>query len=467
MSTGRMISTTTPRIDATSIETTLAAAARPEPAEVRAILDKARTLAGLEPAEVARLTAVEDPGLLEELFAAARHVKDAIYGARLVLFAPLYVSNACCNDCTYCSFRSRNLSLRRTTLDREAIAAEVRALVEQGHRRLLLVSGEALPGGVETVLEAVETVYTVRAGDAAIRRVNVNVAPLSVPDLRRLRGAQIGTYQLFQETYHRPTYARVHRSGPKRDFDRRLGALDRAMEAGLDDVGAGVLFGLHDWRFELLALMEHACHLERRFGVGPHTISVPRIEPAAGASTSMQPPARVSDADFAKLVAILRLAVPYTGLILSTREMPELRRRALALGISQISAGSRTNPGGYAGAAGDGSQFQLGDQRTLDEVIRDVAALGYVPSFCTACYRRGRTGQDFMDLARPGAIRNHCEPNALATFAEYLADQASPETAAVGRALIARRLEQLSGRPRETARRLLDAVEAGDRDALV
>jgi 2-iminoacetate synthase len=434
---------------------------------VRDVLARAVGLGGLEMEDVATLAAVSDPELLGEVFDAARRVKERIYGSRLVLFAPLYASNLCANDCLYCAFRTANEGLRRRALSTEEISREVEILVEQGHRRVLLVAGEAYPEeGFRYVLEAVGAIYGVKRGSAEIRRVNVNVAPLSVEEFRRLRGAGIGTYQLFQETYHRPTYERVHLRGRKRDYGWRLETMDRAMEAGIDDVGIGVLFGLYDWRFEILALMQHIRHLESRHGVGPHTVSVPRLEPAAGSELASQPYRPVDDVSFRKIVAILRLAVPYTGIILSTRETPHIRRESFALGVSQISAGSRTHPGGYAADRdeSDCSQFQLGDHRPLDEVIRDVARLGYMPSFCTACYRLGRTGEDFMELAKPGEIRLHCAPNGVATFLEYLLDHASPETREAGESLIADELARMEPDERRVTERLVGAIREGRRD---
>lgn len=463
-----MTTTTGPRLDEAAIAAVLAAAAAPEPARVRAILAKARALAGLEPAEVAVLGGVTDPELLDEVFAAARDVKETVYGRRLVLFTPLYVSNLCANDCAYCAFRAGNRAVKRRALTRDEIAAEVRALVREGHKRVLLVAGEAYPAsGFDYVLEAIDTVYGVREGRGEIRRVNVNVAPLTTDEFRRLADRRIGTYQVFQETYHRATYARCHTRGPKADYGWRLGAMDRAMQAGIDDVGVGVLFGLADWRFELLALLQHAAHLEQRFGVGPHTISVPRLEPALGSDLAAHPPRPVGDADFRRIVAVLRLAVPYTGIIMSTRETASIRRETFALGVSQISAGSRTSPGGYAGGGGDdadGAQFCLGDHRPLDEVVRDVAALGYLPSFCTGCYRLGRTGRDFMDLAKPGEIRRHCDPNGLSSCLEYLLDYASPATRAAGEAAIAAVAAGMDGEPRRRAEAMLAQVRGGGRD---
>lgn len=440
-----------------------------DPVRVRELLEKARRLQGLDAAEMAVLMDVESPELLEELFAAARHVKETIYGGRIVMFAPLYLSSHCDNECVYCAFRSRNTALARRALSQEEVAAETRALVEQGHKRVLLVSGETRPDeSLDYILQSIATLYKTRSGRGEIRRVNVNLAPMTVPQFQQLKGAGIGTYQLFQETYHRPTYAKVHLRGPKSDFDWRLNAPDRAMQAGLDDLGLGVLFGLYDWKYELLALRLHIAHLESTRGVGPHTLSVPRLEPADGSTLASQPPHAVSDADFRKIIAILRLTVPYTGIILSTRETAATRREGLALGVSQISAGSRTDPGGYAsGAAGPAGQFQLGDHRPLDEVVRDLAELGYLPSFCTACYRLGRTGRDFMDLAKVGLIKRHCAPNALSSFEEYLRDYASPETRTVGRRLLTRVLDGLEAGPRRAACTLLEQVAADKRDVFV
>jgi 2-iminoacetate synthase len=456
----------TVEIDEAAIWRTLHAARCDDTVEVREVVAKARERNGLNDADLAVLMGVSDPEMLDEIFFAARRVKEEIYGNRLVLFAPLYVSNLCNNECVYCAFRAANRALRRRALGREEIAREVERLIGQGHKRILLVAGEAYPPeGFDYVLDAIDTVYGTRSGPGEIRRVNVNVAPLSLAQFGRLKARRIGTYQVFQETYHRETYAAVHLAGKKRDFDWRIEAPDRAMTAGIDDVGVGVLLGLFDWRFEVLGLMQHVRHLERRFGVGPHTISVPRIEPATGSAAASRPPRPVSDADFLKLVAILRLAVPYTGIIMSTRENPELRRETFALGVSQISAGSRTDPGGYSEEeAIDAAQFSLGDHRPLDEVVRDVAALGYVPSFCTACYRLGRTGRSFMDLAKPGDIKERCAPNALATFQEYLEDYGSPATRAVAEATIARSLAELPPGPRARAAKMVRLVQRGARD---
>ncbi|HJV49142.1 MAG TPA: [FeFe] hydrogenase H-cluster radical SAM maturase HydG [Geothrix sp.] len=453
-------------IDESSIHQTLVPAPRSEPALVRELLAKARELKGLDDRDLPPLMGIEDPQLMGELFDAARWVKEEIYGNRIVMFAPLYVSNLCGNECLYCAFRASNRELPRRVLDQGEIAEEVRHLLSQGHKRVVLVAGEAYPKeGLGYILTAIRTVYETRHGKENIRRVNVNIAPLDVADFRRLKEAEIGTYQVFQETYHRGTYERMHPRGLKADYAWRLGSMDRAMLAGIDDVGIGALFGLYDWRFELLAIMQHARHLEDRFGCGPHTISVPRIEPAEGSDTSEHPPQAVTDEAFRKLIAILRLAVPYTGLILSTRERPEVRREALRLGISQISAGSRTNPGGYDEEAGEsGAQFSLGDHRSLDEVVRDLAQNGFVPSFCTSCYRMGRTGADFMDLAKPGEIKAHCQPNALSTLQEYMDDHASPATLEAAKRILVESLEGMDGHARVLAEKMVARVRRGERD---
>ncbi len=455
-------------IDAERIEAAIAAG-ESDPVHVREVVAKSLEMKGLNEADVAALAGAQNPEVLEEVFAAARRVKEEIYGRRLVLFAPLYVSNLCANECSYCAFRRSNKAVVRRALTQEEVAQETRIIIDQGHKRMLLVAGESYPGeGLDYILHCIETVYSVKHGNGEIRRVNVNLAPLTVEDFRRVKAMGIGTYQLFQETYHRPTYAKVHLAGRKSDYDWRVSALDRAMEAGIDDVGMGVLFGLHDWRFEMMALMQHVAHLEKKFGVGCHTISVPRIEPAVGSEMSEHPPRPVSDGDFMKLVAILRLAVPYTGLIMSTRETPEIRRETLTLGVSQISAGSRTNPGGYHDDEQfDTSQFSLGDHRPLDEVVRDISGLGYIPSFCTGCYRMGRTGEDFMDLAKPGLIKSYCGVNALSTFVEYLQNYASPETKAAGEDCIRRTLEGMPEGLRARAQSLMDRVRSGDRDVYV
>lgn len=436
------------------------------PTQVREVLAKAATMGGLDLADVAVLIALKDKDLIAEMFRTAEQVKNEIYGPRIVLFAPLYFSNICTNECVYCAFRRSNTELERKILSLEELEAETAALIDQGHKRLLLIGGEAFPkNGFQYVLDAIEHIYSVKRGRGEIRRINVNIAPLAVDQFRQLKDAGIGTYQLFQETYHRDTYAKMHRDGPKANFEWRLDAIDRAMEAGIDDVGVGPLFGLADWRFEVLALMQHIGHLEEKFGVGCHTISVPRMEPAYGSDVSINPPHPVSDDDFKKIVAILRLAVPYTGLIMSTRETPEMRRATIALGVSQISGGSRTNPGGYATPVEEhAAQFQRGDHRSLDEVVRDIAECGHVPSFCTACYRTGRTGADFMDLAKPGLIREMCGPNAVASFMEYMLDYGSDETCAAGERAVATEVANMEPKIRRYSETMIRKVREGKRD---
>jgi 2-iminoacetate synthase len=439
----------------------------PNPAKVRAVLDKAKEMKGLNLEDVAILSNISDPMQLFELFEEANHIKENIYGKRLVIFAPLYISNLCANECSYCAFRAKNKAIVRRSLNQDEIKRETEILVSQGHKRILMVAGESYPKqGFQYVIDSIASIYEAKVGNGEIRRVNVNIAPLDLPEFKLLKEAKIGTFQLFQETYHRPTYHEVHTGGKKKDYDYRVTALHRAMEANIDDVGIGVLFGLYDFRFELLAMMQHIQELERAFGVGPHTISVPRIEPATGSDLAAHPPHAVSDLDFRKIVAILRLAVPYTGIIMSTRETAHMRRDTFALGVSQISAGSRTNPGGYTDSLheDDSSQFCLGDHRPLDEVIRDVAEMGYIPSFCTGCYRLGRTGQDFMDRAKPGDIKNHCNPNAVSTFQEYLMDYASYETRLIGENLIEDVIDSMHGTARERAIMLLEKVKKGNHD---
>jgi 2-iminoacetate synthase len=457
-------------IDEAKIEATLEDAKSFRSRRVRGALAKARDLKGLDAQEIAALMEVDDPVLLDELFAIARWVKEEIYGNRLVLFAPLYISNLCKNECLYCAFRAKNTELKRKVMTQEEIANEVKILIGQGHKRLLLVAGESYPKeGFNYILRAIDTIYRTKVGRGEIRRVNVNIAPPTLDQFRELKEAKIGTYQCFQETYHRETYAAMHVSGAKRNYDWRINVFDRAMEAGINDVGIGVLLGLHNWKFEMLAMHQHIRHLEEKFGCGPHTISVPRMEPAVGSAMAFNPPHAVSDLDFKKIVAILRLAVPYTGIIMSTRENADTRRATFALGVSQISAGSRTNPGGYADSANghDAEQFQLGDHRSLDEVVRDVASLGYTPSFCTACYRLGRTGADFMDLAKPGLIKEHCSPNALSSCTEYLLDYATPETRQLGENHVNRDLKFMEPSIGHIARDLVTRVRANQRDVFV
>ena len=395
---------------------------KPSRQNAETIISKSLRLKGLSPDDAAVLLNCEDDVLLNSIYTAANQIKDLIYGNRLVLFAPLYLSNRCINNCLYCGFRQQDLETGKRLLNSDEIREETNALISQGHKRLLLVSAEDPEVNIDYLEEAINTVYNTKEGNGSIRRVNVNVAPMGVRDFKRLKNTGIGTYQLFQETYHRDTYSQIHTSGPKVDYVKRLYACDLAQSAGIDDVGIGALFGLYNYKFEVLALLFHAIHLERTFGVGPHTISVPRLEPAQGSNIAAHPPCPVSDNELKKIIAVLRLAVPYTGIILSTRENAFLRDELFHLGVSQISAGSRTNPGSYSGNGKSQGQFVIADERSLAEVIEDLADRGFIPSFCTSCYRTGRTGEDFMDLAKPGDIKNFCQPNALLTFEEYLLD---------------------------------------------
>ena len=460
-------------LNAASVEETLSAAPPSEDkGHIREILAKGRDMKGLSYADVATLMTIQDPKLEMELYDSAKAIKDRIYGPRIVLFAPMYVSNLCKNECLYCAFRVSNKALKRRSLSMEEIAEETRILVNQGHKRVLLVSGEAYPPkeGFDYIIKALETVYATK-GDkpgAEIRRINVNLAPETVENFKRLKEADIGTFQLFQETYDRKVYSQMHTHGKKSDYDWRVTALDRAMEAGIDDLGMGVLFGLSDWRFEVLSLMQHIEHLEDKYGVGCHTISMPRLEPAHGSDIASAPPHAVSDSDLKKIIAILRLAVPYTGMIISTRETAAMRRETIALGISQISAGSRTNPGGYAEEENEGtfaeSQFQLGDHRPLGEVVAELAEMGLIPSFCTACYRLGRTGDEFMEWAKTGEIHHRCGPNALSTFREYLIDYTSEEVSEAGEKAIAKELELMDRKDKKVSNNLLRRVKDGKRD---
>ncbi|MGI5816957.1 MAG: [FeFe] hydrogenase H-cluster radical SAM maturase HydG [Armatimonadota bacterium] len=460
-------------IDEDAITRTLGEARAPDEARLRDLLDSARSLGGLSLAEAAELMLIDDPGHLEEIFETARAIKQRIYGNRIVLFAPLYISNECVGNCLYCSFRRDNTGLDRRTLDTTEIRRETRWLVEHGYKRLLLVFGDHPHNDVEQMIAAIEACYSVRVGehDDRIRRVNVNAAPLSREEFERLQPAGLGTFQVFQETYHRATYEGMHPVGPKADYDRRLSVWDRCLPAGIDDMGLGVLYGLYDWRWDTLALLAHAEYLMNRYRVGPHTISVPRLEPALGSEFSTTSPWLVGDDDFKKLVAIIRMAVPYTGMILTTRERPEFRRELMEIGFSQVSAGSKTSPGGYTEHnpdEDDTRQFELGDHRGLDEVMLNLCQQGYLPSFCTACYRSGRTGEHFMELAKPGEIQTFCLPNALISFKEYLLDYAGPETIAEGERIIAEHIGQIESEAiRQRTEEKLRRTEQGERDLYI
>lgn len=436
-------------------------------AEVRDVLAKSMAKQRLALDEMAALLSASDPALLDQIFSSARELKKTVYGNRIVLFAPLYIGNKCTNSCRYCGFRAENREVVRRTLSDEELKAEVRALIGRGHKRLVIDYGEHPDYGADVIAHAVETIYATKAGNGEIRRVNVNCAPLSVDDYRKMKAVGIGTYQIFQETYHRPTYAAMHPRGRKSDFLWRLYGQDRAMEGGCDDVGLGALFGLYDWRFEALSLLAHAIHLEERFGVGPHTFSFPRIKDASNRALDTQ--YGVSDEEFKRLIAILRLSVPYTGMILTAREPAALRRRLIEFGVSQIDGGTRIELGGYSqgGAEQDlqREQFRIGDGRSLAEVVDELLEMGEIPSWCTACYREGRTGEHFMEFAIPGFIKRFCTPNALITLKEYLVDYASPSTVAKGNELIARELAAMPDDGRKTTLTAhLAAIDEGRRD---
>lgn len=457
-------------INEEKINRILEEAENPSPEEVLKIIEKARLLKGITMEEAAVLLQCEDPSLIEKMFSAARYIKNSIYGNRLVLFAPLYIGNHCLNNCLYCGFRKDNTSLKRKRLNLDEIKQEVIALEEQGHKRLLLVAGEdPESSSIERLEKVISAIYSAKKDKGEIRRLNVNVAPLETEDFKRLHKTGIGTYQLFQETYHFDTYKEMHPEGPKSDFLWHLYAMDRAQEAGIDDVGIGVLFGLYDYKFEVLGLLNHAEHLEEKFGVGPHTISIPRVNPAHNTPLSENVPYPVSDENLRKIVAVLRLAVPYTGMILSTRESKELRNDLFDLGVSQISAGSKTNPGAYTEESRqDAEQFHLHDTRPQIEVIKDMIKKASFPSFCTACYRTGRTGKDFMDLAKPGEIKNFCLPNCILTFKEYVVDYGDDELKEMSEKVIEEEIAKIPNKNiRKKTRESLERIEAGERDIFI
>jgi len=435
---------------------------------VEALIERARDCKGLTHRDAALLLACKDPELVEKMYAAAKEIKKKFYGNRIVMFAPLYLSNYCINGCVYCPYHAKNKHIRRKKLTQEEIRREVIALQDMGHKRLALETGEDPKNNpIEYVLESIKTIYGIKHKNGAIRRVNVNIAATSVENYRKLKEAGIGTYILFQETYNKESYEALHPTGPKSDYAYHTEAMDRAMEGGIDDVGCGVLFGLETYRYDFVGLLMHAEHLEARFGVGPHTISVPRICPADDIDTADFSNA-VPDEIFQKIVAVIRIAVPYTGMIISTRESVSCREKVLDLGISQISGGSRTSVGGYAEEEKEeenSSQFDVSDKRTLDEVVNWLLKLGYIPSFCTACYREGRTGDRFMSPVKAGQIVNCFHPNALMTLKEYLEDYASEETKERGIKLIEKELANIErDKTREICIRNLKEIENGKRD---
>ena len=419
---------------------------------IEQLIEKAALCKGLTHREAATLLECDQPDLIERIFHLAKEIKQKFYGNRIVMFAPLYLSNYCVNGCVYCPYHAKNKTIARKKLTQEEIRKEVIALQDMGHKRLALEAGEhPTLNSLEYILESIRTIYSIRHKNGAIRRVNVNIAATTVENYRRLKDAGIGTYILFQETYHKENYEALHPTGPKSNYAYHTEAMDRAMEGGIDDVGLGVLFGLDKYRYEFAGLLMHAEHLEAAFGVGPHTISVPRLKHADDIDPD-QFDNGIDDDTFAKIVACIRIAVPYTGMIISTRENQKTRERVLHLGISQISGGSRTSVGGYCEPEPEDAkseQFDVSDTRTLDEVVRWLMEMDYIPSFCTACYREGRTGDRFMSLCKSGQIQNCCHPNALMTLKEYLMDYASPETKAIGDRLIDREVLNV---PNEKAR---------------
>ncbi len=418
--------------------------------KINEIFDKIKQLEGLNLEDTAYLLNLHDKELINELFEIANSAKKEIYGNRLVLFAPLYVSNFCSNNCLYCGFRAENKTLDRVRLELDQITEETIAILEQGHKRILLLMGEDNNYFKnDYLINVINTIYAAKdSKGSSIRRINLEIAPLTDDEFQILRNVQIGTYTVFQETYHRETYKKMHTFGHKSDYDFRLSTMDRALKNGMKDVGIGTLFGLFDYRYEVIAMLKHAQYLDSEYGCGPHTISVPRIKPASNAPASINIPHAVNDEDFKKIVAIIRCAVPYTGMIISTRESAELRNELFKLGISQTSAGSKTNPGGYKQALNpitdisDG-QFSLNDCRSSGEVIADVIKQGFIPSFCTACYRLGRVGADFMDLAKPGLIKLHCQPNGITTLMEYLTHYADEDTRKLGLELIEKEMQDI------------------------
>ena len=435
---------------------------------IDSILEKAELRKGLSHREASVLLACELPDRTERMYRLAEQIKKDFYGSRIVMFAPLYLSNYCVNGCVYCPYHYQNKHIARKKLSQEDIVREVTALQDMGHKRLALEAGEdPVNNPIEYILESIKTIYSIKHKNGAIRRVNVNIAATTVENYRKLRDAGIGTYILFQETYHKESYEKLHPTGPKHNYNYHTEAMDRAMQGGIDDVGLGVLFGLELYRYEFAGLLMHAEHLEAAYGVGPHTISVPRIKRADDIDPNVFDNG-IDDDTFAKIVACIRIAVPYTGMIISTRESKSVRERLLHLGISQISGASKTSVGGYAEEEPEdekSEQFDVSDNRTLDEVVRWLMEQGYIPSFCTACYREGRTGDRFMSLCKSGQIQNCCQPNALMTLKEYLMDYASPKTRDVGERLIEEEMKNVaSDKVRGIAEDRLVKIENGERD---
>jgi len=441
---------------------------------IASILDKAKTFKGLSHREAAALLEVTDSNTLEEIYSLAKQIKEHIYGRRIVIFAPLYLSDYCVNNCSYCGYSSKNKNVQRRRLTREQLLEEVQILEKLGHKRLALETGEdPVNCPLDYVIESIKTIYSVKCENGVIRRVNANIAAATVEDYQRLKETDIGTYILFQETYHKPTYLEAHPQGPKHNYEWHTEAHDRAMTAGINDVGIGVLYGLYDWKYDTVAMLMHAEHLEAAHGVGPHTISVPRLRAASG-MTQGAFPYLVSDNHFKQLVAALRLAVPYTGMILTTRESSSFRNEVIAVGISQVSAGSCTGVGGYASSIklerkmdGDASlvQFETEDQRSPLEVLKELLRDGYIPSYCTACYREGRTGDRFMQLAKSGQIANVCQANAILTLQEYINDYGDCELKELGEAVIQREINSMPNKnAQEKTLEMLSQIKSGARD---
>ena len=442
---------------------------KPSTEKINEILNKALSLKGLTPEEASVLLKIDDDDNLNKLFKTAKTVKEKIYGKRIVLFSPLYVSNYCTNNCLYCGFRKDNTNIKRKKLSVDEVIEETKSIIRMGHKRILLVAGEdAEKVNLDYIEEIMRKMYEVKINNGEVRRININIAPLSIEDFKRLNTFGIGTFQSFQETYHRETYKEMHPSGLKSNYEYRIETMNRAFEAGLNDLGIGTLYGLTDYKFEVLATLQHAQYLDKRYGVGPHTISVPRLELAEGSKIAESPPHAVTDKDFKKIVSILRLSVPYTGIILTTRERADFRREVLELGISQKSAGSKTSPGGYCKKDDSTEQFQVGDHRCLDEVIRELSETGYLPSFCTSCYRLGRVGKDFMDLAKPGLIQKFCQPNAICTFKEYLEDYATEGTKQAGLKCIENHISEIKDEKlKKNVNQKLDRIANGERDIYI
>lgn len=435
---------------------------------VREIIEKSKSAEGLTPEETAVLLNLEDKELIEEMFKAARQVKEKLYGKRLVVFAPLYVSNYCVNNCTYCGYKHCNDELKRKKLNKEQLIEEVKVLESLGHKRIALEAGEdPVNAPLDYILDCIKSIYSIKFDNGSIRRINVNIAATTVENYKRLKDAEIGTYILFQETYHKPTYERLHVSGPKHNYNYHTTAMHRAREAGIDDIGMGVLYGLYDYKYETLAMLMHAMDLEETTGVGPHTLSVPRIRPAENVSLENYP-YLVDDEDFKKIVAILRLAVPYAGLILSTREEPGLRDEIIALGVSQVSTGSCTGVGGYSEAYSDPEekpQFEVGDHRSPVEMIESLMEAGYIPSYCTACYREGRTGERFMDIVKSGELYKICEANALITLKEFIDDYGTDKTREIGDKLIKKSIDEIDNESfRKSVEEKINKISNGTRD---